>query len=437
MNGLPLEGTRVVELTHIYAGPYASMQLADWGAELIRVETIQTLVLSTRGQYTWVPQEMLDQAKISGSAAGMAFPDWDPGPRPWNRSASMTSTGRNKLSMTADLLRPEGRDILGRLLQEADVFIENNVPDTMEKLNITYEWVRELNPNIIMIRMPAFGLTGPYTNFRCLGLHVDGVATHSHTKGYADTEPSRRGETVAPDAAAGAAGAFATLMALWHRKRTGKGQMVELTLAENFIPFMADSVLDFTMNGRVRGTIGNRDYRMAPHGVYPCAGDDHWMTLAVATDEEWQGLCEVMGDTELAVDPRFADAASRWNNQDELDDIVSEWTRQQDHREAFHRLQKHGVPAGPVLDELEALEDPHLVERGYYEPLDHPEMPTLRYHGPLWRMSKTPNKLRLPPPLLGEHNSYVYKDVMGFSENEYLHLEAEGHIGMDILQASP
>ena len=120
-------------------------------------------------------------------------------------------------------------------------------------------------------------------------------------------------------------------------------------------------------------------------------------------------------------------------HQDELDAIVTEWTRRQDHRVAFIRLQELGVPAGPVLDELEALEDPHLVARGYYEPLDHPEMPTLLYHGPLWRMSKTPNALRTPPPLLGEHNPYVYKEVIGVSDEEYSRLEAEGHIGMDIL----
>ena len=161
------------------------------------------------------------------------------------------------------------------------------------------------------------------------------------------------------------------------------------------------------------------------------------MTLAVGTDEEWQGLCQVMGNTELALNPHFVDANSRWNNQDQLDVIVSEWSRQQDHREVFQRLQRYGVPAGPILDELEALEDPHMIQRGYYQPLDHPEMPTLQYHGPLWSMSKTSNKLRRPPPLLGEHNPYVYKEVIGVSDEEYSQLEAEGQIGMDILRDTP
>ena len=337
MSKLPLDGVRIVELTHIFAGPYATMHLADWGAELIRLETIQGMVLSTRGQYAKVPKELVEQAKASGTGAGMVFPNWDPGPRPWNRSTSMTSTGRNKLSVTMDLLRPEGLEILGKLIEKSDVFIENNVPETMDKLKITYDWLREKNPQIIMVRMPAFGLSGPYTNFRCLGMHVDGVSGHSHTRGYPDEEPSRRGETVAADAAAGAAGCFAVFTALWHRRRTGKGQLVEMPLAENFIPFMAESIMDYTMNGRVRESMGNKDRWMAPHGVYPCRGEDKWITLAVGSDEEWQGLCEVMGDLELAADPRFSDTDSRWKNQDELDPIIIEWTLQQDHREVFQQ----------------------------------------------------------------------------------------------------
>ena len=434
MSKLPLDGVRIVELTHIFAGPYATMHLADWGADLIRLETIQGMVLSTRGQYAKVPKELVEQAKASGTGAGMVFPDWDPGPRPWNRSTSMTSTGRNKKSMTVDLLRPEGLEILGNLIAKSDVFIENNVPETLDKLKITYEWMKEWNPQIIMVRMPAFGLSGPYTNFRCLGMHVDGVSGHSHTRGYPDEEPHRRGETVAADAAAGAAGCFAVFTALWHRRRTGKGQLIEMPLAENFIPFMAESIMDYTMNGRVRESMGNRDRWMAPHGVFPCRGEDKWITLAVSSDDEWQGLCEVMGDLELASDPRFSDQDSRWKNQDALDPIIVEWSRQQDHREVFHRLQARGVPSGPILDELEALEDPHLADRGYYQPLDHAEMPTIKYHGPLWRMSKTPNKLRKAPPLLGEHNPYVYREVLGLSDDEYARLEAEGHIGMDVLE---
>ena len=436
MAELPLEGIRVIELTQIAAGPYATQFLGDWGAEVIRLENLQTMRPGTRGQYARVPQSLVDQARAS-NAPGMVFPNWEAGPRPWNRYTQFTATLRSRKSMTVDLLRPEGREILGNLVKTADVFIENNVPETVDRLGISYERLKELKPDIIMIRMPAFGLTGPYANYRCLGLHVDGVVGHHHIKGYPDVDPSLRGDTVAADAAAGAASAFAVLSALWYRDRTGKGQMVEMCLSENFIPVMADPIMDYNMNGRVRGTIGNRDHHMAPHGAYRCRGEEKWATIAVGSDREWEGLCGAMGRPELAADPCFTDAASRWNNQDDLDAIVNDWTSGLEPRQVFDALQAAGVPSGPVLDDLDILEDPQMVDRGFYQTLDHEEVGTLRYHGPGWSMSRTPNRLREAAPLLGEHNEYVYKELLGVSDEEYARLESEGHIGMDMMPDVP
>jgi len=431
MSGLPLEGIRIVELTQIAAGPYATMFLGDWGAEVIRVENLQTLRPGTRGAFAKVSKELVQQAKTGGTP-GMVYPNWDPGERPWNRQTQFTATARSRMSMTVDLLKPEGHEILAKLVKTADVFIENNVPETMDKLGISYQWLKDQNPQIIMIRMPAFGLSGPYANYRCLGLHVDGVSGHHHIKGYPDESPSMRGDTVAADAAAGAAAAFSVLTALWYRNRSGKGQMVEMCLSENFFPFMADPIMDYTMNGRVRGTIGNRDYHMVPHGIYWCQGVDNWVTIAVATDKEWNGLCEAMENPELATDPRFSNPSSRWDNQDELDAIINNWTLNHDKNDVFHILQRYAVPSGPVLDDLEILKDPQMKDRGFYHKLDHEEVGTLMYHGPGWSMSKTPNKLRQAAPLLGEHNQYVYKELLALSDEEYSKLEHDGHIGMDM-----
>ncbi len=434
MSPLPLEGIRILELTVIYAGPYASLILGDWGAEVIRVESIQVMQPSTRGQMAHPSKELVLQNR------GMyvqAYPNWDPGERPWNRYANTNCVCRNKLSMTVDLRRPEGKEIFARLIRNSDVFIENNVPETIEKLGLTYDKVREMNPQIIMIRMPAFGLDGPYKNYRSLGLHVDGVTGHTWLRGYTDSDPSERGDTVAPDATAGAGAAFAVLAAIWYRKRTGKGQLIELNLAENFVPLLADSIMDYNINGRAQETLGNRDHAMAPHGCYPCRGEDRWLNIAVASDEEWQGLCQVMGLPELAQDSRFADSLSRWKHQDEMESIISSWTSEQDHLEAFHLLQAHGVAAAPLLDQKELLEDPHLKARDFFQPLEHAETGTQLHHGPFWKMSKTPNRLRLPPCRLGEHNEYVYKELLGLPEEEYARLEAEGHIGMDFVEGVP
>ena len=437
MAKLPLEGIRIVECTNLLAGPYCTMILSDWGAEVIRVETTKTLQGSPRGQYAHVPPDLLAQARANGSGVGFTFPDWDPGERPFNRAPSFTSTGRNKKSVTIDLKQPEGHDILGRLVKTADVFIENNVPETLDHLNISYEWLKSIKPDIVMIRMPGYGTTGPYRDYRATGGHINGVIGHTYIMGHPDEDLSRRGSTVAADAANGAAGVFNIMAALWYRNRTGKGQLIESTLAENIIPFMAESILDYTMNGRIRETIGNHDRRKAPHGVYRCKGEDTWMTIAVQNDEEWQGLCMAMGNTELALDPRFTDSFSRWKNQDELDPIIREWTMQQDHREAFLLLQRHGVTAGAVLHPGELLEDPHMEARGFYQKLEHPEMRTFKYTGPLWSMSKTTVKLRSAPPLLGQHNEYVYKGILGLSDEEYARLEQAGHIGMDMAPGVP
>jgi crotonobetainyl-CoA:carnitine CoA-transferase CaiB-like acyl-CoA transferase len=339
--------------------------------------------------------------------------------------------------VTIDLKDPEGHGLLARLVKKADVFIENNVPETLEHLNISYEWLKECKPDIIMVRMPGYGTTGPYKNYRATGNHVNSAVGHTYLMGHPGEDLSRRGSTNAADANSGVAAAFCVAAALWYRRRTGKGQLIESTLAENLIPFMAESILDYRMNNRVRETVGNRHRQMAPHGVYPCRGEDKWLTLGVGNDEEWRGLCKAMGNTELALDPRFADSHARWHNQDALDAIIREWTQQQDHIEAFHLLQRYGVTSGAVLDAGEILSDPQMAARDFYQPLDHPEMPTYKYTGPFWRMSKTPNRLRSAPPLLGQHNPYVYKELLRISDKEYARLEEKGHIGMDMAPDVP
>jgi len=234
------------------------MILSDWGAEIIRVETTKTLQGSPRGQYAHVPKDLLEDARANGQGMGFTFPNWDPGARPFNRAPSFTSTGRNKKSMTVDLKDPEGHEILGRLVKTADVFIENNVPETLEHLNISYEWLKEWNPNIIMVRMPGYGTTGPYKNYRATGGHINSVSGHTYIMGHPEETLERRGTTMAADANNGVAGAFCIVAALWYRRRTGKGQLIESTLAENIIPFMAESILDYTMNGRIAQNPGNR-----------------------------------------------------------------------------------------------------------------------------------------------------------------------------------
>ena len=435
MAELPLSGVRVLDMTVVWAGPYSTMLLADWGAEVIRIESTQYPPPTTRVPAH--PSEAQVKVGKENKLWNMAYPNWDPGPRAWNTQPTFNAHSRNKLSMTADIRNPEGWDIFCEMLKISDVFSENNVPETMEKWGITYENLSKINPNLVYIRMPAYGWSGSFKDYRALGLHVDAVVGHLWTRSYTDTDMSERGDIVLADAMAGITASFLIVNGLRYRRKTGKGQLIELSLAEGFIPFMSDAVMDYTMNGRIQESNGNRHTSMAPHGCYPCAGDDMWINIAVATDEQWQSFCALMGRSDLVTDERFVDTLSRWHNQDDLDAIVIDWTKDQDHWELAKSLQAQGITAGPVLNSRELLHAPQLRDRDYYHSLTHAESGTYDYNGPLWKMSKTPNKLRLPPCRLGEHNEYVYKELLGISDERYKELEEAGHIGMDFIDSIP
>lgn len=427
MAKLPLEGIRVIAISVVWAGPFATQLLADWGAEVIRVETIHHFTYITRGVMIRPPKALVDARRTWL----MGYPDWEPGERPWNRYPVFQAHARNKLSCTMDLTQPKGIELFKRLVAKSDIVVENNATETMEKLGLTYEVLREVKPDIIMIRMPGYGTTGPYKNYRALGANLDESCGHTWLRSYRGMDPSSASYILATDASAGAHGAFAALAALRYRNRTKKGQLIDLAQVETFMPYLAEAVMDYTMNGRVQDTPGNRHPFMAPHGCYRCRGEDRWVTIAVASDEEWQGLCRAMGNPAWANDERFADTISRHRNQDELDRLIEEWTSQHDHYAVMFALQREGVAAGAVLDDRDAYNDPHLKDRGFFEELTHPDCGTHLYPGIMWKMSKTPNAIRTPPCSLGEHNEYVYKELLGVSNKEYAQLEKEGHIGTE------
>jgi crotonobetainyl-CoA:carnitine CoA-transferase CaiB-like acyl-CoA transferase len=278
---------------------------------------------------------------------------------------------------------------------------------------------------------PAFGLDGPYQDYRTWGNHMEAIAGHPLLRGYPGQDVSQSPSGVPSDAAGGIGGAMAFLMGLRYRDRTGKGVMIEVATAENFAPFLGDYIMDYTMNGRVHTQLGNQHLSWAPHEAYPCKGDDRWVAIVCRDDAEWQRLCAVMATPELAQDPRFRDSLSRWNNRGELDLVIAQWTRPQDANEVMHRLQSAGVPAGAVMKEADALADPHLRARGLFQTVAHPEAEAQEQVGPLFRMGKAPTPIWRHAPRLGEDNEYVYKKVLGCSDAEYRRLEQEGHIGMD------
>jgi crotonobetainyl-CoA:carnitine CoA-transferase CaiB-like acyl-CoA transferase len=330
-------------------------------------------------------------------------------------------------------------DVLRRLVAVSDVVYENNATGTLEKLGITYDWLRAAKDDIIFVRVPAFWSTGPYAHARALGAHLESVMGHTLLRGYDDTDPSVNTSIYSGDYLAGAQGAFAVMTALWQRDRTGRGQLVEIAQAENAAAMFTQALMDYSLNGRVQGAIGNRDvHGRFPCGVYPTQSpgtsltqDDRWIAIHVETDEQWQAFGRAIGDPAWARDPRFATNEGRAAYFRELDQIISQYTIEHDDYELMHRLQAAGIAAAPVLEASRMYDDPHLRARDFFRTQTVPDAGTHEYVGPMWRFPDTPVEYLQPPVTFGEHNDYVYRDLLGVSDEEYEALRAAGHIATE------
>ncbi|TET38611.1 MAG: CoA transferase [Dehalococcoidia bacterium] len=403
-----------MDLSQVFAGPYATKLLADMGAEIIRVECAAR---SGRGG-------MLPRMK-PGGIFGSSFPDGDTGERSYNRFAYYNEVNRNKYAITLDLTKPLGVAVLKRLVKISDVVVENFTPRVMGNFGLDYPILKGVNPQIIMISMSGYGQDGPYRDYVTYGEGIEAMVGLSKLTGYPHRGPLKPGVAYA-DATSGLHAAFAILAALRYRRLTGKGNYIDLSMREAVTPLVGEFIMDYVTNGRVAMPMGNRHPSMAPHGCYRSRGEDSWLVIAISSDEEWRSFCHVMGDPPWTEDERFADTLSRWQNQEELDQLIEDWTSQYDHYELMNRLQQAGVKAGAVLDVAELMEDPHLRERGFFERLSHPEAGTHLYPGLSWRMAVTPGRLRLPAPCFGEHNQYVFGELLGMSEEELLRMAEEG-----------
>lgn len=429
MGRLPLEGVRILDLTMVWAGPYGTKFPADMGAEVIKIEGPSNFDL-IRG---------INLAALQGQAQA--------NDRPYNKSAYFSEYNRNKLGVTLDLAHPRGRELFLQLTKISDVVIENYRADVLENLGLTYDVLRAVKPDIILVSMPAFGKQGMERDYVGYGPTIEQTAGLATLSGYRDGPPQKTGISYG-DPMAGLGAAAAIMAALLYRQRTGKGQYIEVAQRDNMIGVIGEAIMEWGMNRRLPPRMGNRHPWMAPHGCYPCQplpeeegrplarlgsdglekATDRWITIAVSSDAEWRGLCEAMGRPDLVEDGRFADALSRYHHQDELDEIIAAWTQQHDDYSLFHLLQSKGVPAGPVLTPLSLTRDPHLEARGFFEIVQHPDMGANKVTRPVWRLTETPVHVRRPAPCFGEHNDYVFRELLGLSEEEIETLTREGVI---------
>lgn len=406
MSKLPLEGIRVIDLTMVWSGPCATNLLVSLGAEVIKIEAIQRLD-PWRGGATQVDVE-----------------------KPWERSPLWNTVNTDKLDITLDLTRPRGAEIFKRLVKIGDIVTENYTPRVMKNFGLDYPVLREINPKIIMISLPAYGSTGPWKDYVGFAFSIEQMAGIPQLTGYPDGPPEMTG-AASSDPIVGTNGAMAILMALLFRQMTGKGQYIDLSQIEAATSFIGDAIVDYSMNKRVQPRRGNRHPSMAPHGYYRCQGDDLWVGIAVSSDEEWEQFGKAIGAPPWTKEERFADSLSRWHNQDELDKLVEGWTIGHGHYEVMDTLQQAGVAAGAVLSSAELLTDPHLKERGTFQTVERDIVGAHPYPIPSApiKLSESPITIRRPAPLLGEHNDYVFGELLGMSKEEIQSLADDQIIG--------
>jgi benzylsuccinate CoA-transferase BbsF subunit len=398
---MPLSGIRVADFTWVWAGPFCTQQLAHLGAEVIRIESTSRPCVT----------RLLPP-----------FADFQPGP---NRSGYFNQYNQGKRSLTLNMKDPRAVEIARRLVAKSDVVAENFAAGVMDRMGLGYEALRSLRPDIVMISLSGYGRTGPDKDFVSYGPATVPLSGFSAVTGYAGYPPMHVGISYG-DPTAGLHGAFAVLAALLHRKRTGEGQYIDLSLWEASSALLPDAILEAQMNGADPPRDGNRHPRMAPHGVFRCAGPDRWVSIVVGSDGEWQALCRATGMADLAVDPRFATAAGRKANEDELEERLGAWTKNATPEEATRLLQAAGVAAFPSMTNQDVAEDPHLNERGFFVDLPHPEVGPRHHAGIPWRLSATPCAVRAPAPLLGQHTRELLEGLLGYSPAEVDELTATG-----------
>ncbi len=403
---LPLAGLRVADFTWVGAGPFATKILADHGAEVIKIESAMRL------------DALRQSPPFRDGVAGV------------NRSGYFANRNTSKKSLVLNLRSPRGVDLARRIIVQSDIVANSFTPGTMEKWGLGYEDCRRLRPDIVYLSMPMHGGDGPHGQYLGYGAAISALSGLFASTGFPGRDPVGTGTNYPDHIPNPGQAAVGLLAALRHRRRSGEGQAIELSQVESTICAIGPLVLAAQLpNGSAPSTVrlGNREPGVAPHGVYPAAGDDRWIAIACWSDADWAVLRRVAVGEPFAADPRFATLAGRLEHEDDLDAALGCWTSRHDPFELADRLQAEGLDAAPVQDARDVLErDRQLAHLGHWVRLTHPEMGESVYDAPPVRLSATPGRLRTPAPRLGEHAAAICRDLLGLSDEEIAGLTAEG-----------
>jgi len=399
------KGLKIADFTWVAAGPRAARYFADHGATVIKVEN---------------PDRPDIGRSIPPHRDDISEPD---------RSGWFALYNVNKLDIAINLRLPEGLELAKRLIKWADVLIESNRPGALRGLGLGYEAVKDLNPGLIYVSSSQLGQTGPYSRFGGYGHHAAAMTGFHDLTGWPDRPPCglfwAYTDHISPQYMV-----TAIVTALLERQRTGKGQYIDQSQNEAGLQFLAPHFLDYVVNGRTVERNANRDPHAAPHNVYQCVGVDRWCAIAVFTDEEWRAFCRVIGQPALAQDSRFATLALRKQNEDELDQLVENWTINLTAETVMHRLQQAGVPAGVLYNAEDLHCDPQLRLRQHYVTVDHSVIGPHQVDTLPYRFSRTPVREYRPEPCLGEHNAYVCTEILGLSDEDFVRYLEIGVFGL-------
>ena len=399
-----LEGVRFADLTWAGAGPFSTKVFADFGAEVIKVES------ATR----------IDPVRLGGpyrdGVAGV------------NRSGYFASRNTGKRSVALNLKSAEGRAVVRDLIRTADVVSNNFGPGAMDRLGLGYEDVKKIKPDVIHLSMPMYGEDGPLSSLLGVGMTISAVTGMMSLTGYGGGPPIGPGTHFPDHAANPYHAAFAVLAALRHRRRTGRGMKIDLSQVESTINTLGIPVVEHALTGEEPERIGNRSLHHAPHNLFRCEGEDDWCAITVMTDAQWRSFATVIGADALLADPDLDTVAGRLRRVDELEAAVSRWTATRAAAAVMQILQSVGVPAGVVSDARTLIErDAQLRHRDYWQHLDHPELRMATYASPPFRLDGERVELSRPP-LLGEHTDAVLAGVLGYSSERIAALRASGTI---------
>lgn len=387
-----LDGIKVAEFAWAGVGPLTGKYLSDHGATVIRVES-HTSIDPVRNVSPY-------KDGIPGVDRGYWFPSYN----------------TNKYGISLDINIPKGQEIARKLMIWADVVTEAYTPNTMKKWGLDYSTIRELNPDVIYLSTCQQGQYGPHSLIRGYGMLAASIAGFYNLIGWADRSP---GLAYSPysDYINPRFGAATILAALDYRRRTGKGQYIDQSQFETTLHFIAPTLMHYIENGQITIRDGNRNPYAAPHGVF-ISSDERWVAIAVTSEEEWVYFCKVINNCDLAYDPRFATLKARKENEEELERLVGTWTKEHTADEIERTLQIAGVPAGIVNNMKDLFEDPQLLERKHFQWLPHDVIGTVACESPAFTLSDTPCQLRRAGPCLGEHNEFIYKKILGLSDDE-------------------